>query len=338
LGVDLYANGEPSLHVVPALADLPDEPEQPAEEQPPAAAAKPSAMTSWLPWAIAGAALAVAVVLAVVRFSPTPAAGVAPPAAAAPPQYPELVQTDEWRNWRKQVHEKLSVEKLSESALAEALTKLPARPESAAAALRRDQAIGDVLMGYQRVSDILWDRFGIDKQNFLGTGLSKPSTALANYGAAMVHEYLIKNIFADSKAIWMRTLDPVNDMRLTVSQLFENDPSSIDPKRKELEREIVQRIKDKDTSIPCVIRFARFDSSQNSRRLGLSQRRYVFASNLAEVWNLSIRDAANLSGYISPKGDTVFVWVFVPEHASEVAPATWDQVLNHLPMWLNEND
>ncbi len=276
------------------------------------------------------------VIFGLVRFL----AGPTSPPTVLPPQpavWTEQVQSEEWRNWRKQVHEKLSVEKVNENTLAEAFKiKLPARPEHAAAALRRDQAIADVLMNYSGVKDTLWKRFGIDEHNFLGTGLSKPSGAFANYGAASVHEYLIKNLPDNHPSVWWRILDP-NKMTMTVQELFENDPMP-DEKKKQLVENIVQRVKDKDTAKPAVIRFARLNAVDYSRKLGRPERLRVFASNLAEVWTIKVPIAADLSGHTFTKGDTVYVWVFLPHHAVEVVPATWGDVLIHLPEWLSEFD
>jgi hypothetical protein len=352
LGVDLYSAAEASAPVGPRLA-RPDSylaPAAPAAEPPARAEDVPAparpggvsgALRSRMFLVAAGAAVLALALFGLVRLV---VALTAAPAPAPPPQptWPELVQSEDWRGWRKQVHEKLSGDKAPDRALADALVtvKLPPRPEHAAEALRRDQAIGDVLMSYPAVKDLLWDRFGIDKQNFLGTGLSKPYSAEGNYGAATVHEYLIKNYYADSKAVCTRTLDPVNrpdDMRLTVADLVD-DVRRPDRDKDELVKEIVRRVKEKDATTPPVIRFARFNAVEYSRRLGRPARRYVFASNLAEVWNMRVRDAADLSGDISEKGDTMYLWVFVPNHASEVVPATWDQVLNHLPAWLGESD
>ncbi len=268
---------------------------------------------------IAGAVAILALVaVGIVHFWPVKPATVLPPQSSAEP---ELVQTDtvEWRNWRKQIHEKLSADKMTESVLGDALKiKLPARPEQAAPALRRDQAIGEVLMAYPQVRKLLWDRFGIDEHNFLGTGLSKPSSASNHYGAASVHEYLIKNHYAESRVIWTRTVDPINseDMSKTIEELFLKDPKP-DANKQVLKKGIEQRVKVKETDIPAVIRFARFNSGDYSHQLGPKHRRHVFASNLAEVWTTTLRDAAKLSGYISEKGDTVYVWIFLPDHSSE---------------------
>jgi hypothetical protein len=263
-----------------------------------------------------------------------------PPPVPRPqaPEWPELVQSPEWRTWREQAHEKLSAGEVTEKTLAEALMKLPPRPEQAPAALRRDQAIGDVLMSYPAVKTILLNRFGIYEDGFLGTGLSKPCRS-SNYGEASVHEYLIPNIFADeSSPVWTRTLDPINhpdDLRMEVQELFDSEKAT--DRQKAKVKEIRQRVKAKDSVLPAVIRFGRFDAIKYSRKLGPPDRYRVFASNLAEVWDKSVRDAADLSGYTFDRGDTVYIWVFLPNHTDEVVPATWDRVLNNLPRWIAEN-
>jgi hypothetical protein len=349
LGVDLYANAHP---LVPTLAELPAEDEAPVEERAtpggftPMPESKRATVQGWfdmLPDALksrtmlsVGAVVVLSVMIfGLVHFWPTP------PPPVPPPPWPELVQTDEWRSWRKQVHEKLSADNVTESMLADALKiKAPARPEQAAAALRRDQAIADVLMAYKGPRAILWKRFGIDEHNFLGTGLSKPFSASTNYGAASVHEYLIPNLQDDHRAVWMRILDPTKDqLTMNVQELFENDPQ-IDDQKKLLAKRIAERVKEKDAVSPAVIRFAILDLSKYSysRKLGRLDAHRVFASNLAEVWTAKVRDAANLSGHTFTKGDSLYVWAFLPNHPDEVVLATWGEVLNHLPKWLSEMD
>jgi hypothetical protein len=256
------------------------------------------------------------------------------------PARTEFVQSEEWRTWRNQVHQKLSTGKITEKTLAEAMNiKLPARPEHAPAALRRDLAIADVLMSYPDVQLILKNRFGIYEDSFLGTGLSKPVNA-PNYGAATVHEYLIPNHPDWHSAVWMRVLDPINnpqDMTKTVQEILEGDPKP-DDKKAQLVKGIVQRVKEKDAVRPAVVRFAILNSSDYSHKLGRSERHRVFASNLAEVWNTRLRDAADLSGHKFTKGESMYVLIFLPSYPDEVVLATWGDVLHWLPQWLSELD
>jgi hypothetical protein len=341
LDVDLYAASERALRVAPGPADLPEESEPPTELQSNRSPILSGTLRSRTVLSVAGLAFLALLVVAAIRLWPGSSPPVQPSTST---DYSELVQSEEWRRWRKQFHEKLSAGEVTEKTLADALRiKLPARPEQAAEALRRDQAIGDVLMAYPGVRKLLWDRFGIDEHNFLGTGLSKPSIAANNYGAATIHEYLIKNCYADTRRVVKLTFDPIKNseyMRMTVGDFLEKGPKPVHD-QPELLKEITQRMnemKEKDARMPAVIRFARFNAVQDSRKLGPPNRHYVFASNLAEVWNTRVIDAAEMSGYISKNGDTMYIWIFLASHAPDVVPATWDQILNNLPTWLTEND
>ena len=104
------------------------------------------------------------------------------PPAPTPPQqvWLELVQTDDWRHLRKQVHQILSVDKdkVTEDVLADALSvKMPARPEHAAPAMRRDQAIADVLMAYKVQPNCFGSDSELMRITFWVLGFSKPNTA-----------------------------------------------------------------------------------------------------------------------------------------------------------------
>ena len=103
---------------------------------------------------------------------------------------------------------------------------------------------------------------------------------------------------------------------------------------------VLPRVKARDALVPPVIRFAKFPAAGYKNTVGRPDAVRVFASNLAEVWDLPLQDAARLSGYTldaaSPEGDTFFIWVFVPTHQREVVPATWGRVLDNLPAWLKE--
>jgi hypothetical protein len=137
----------------------------------------------------------------------------------------------------------------------------------------------------------------------------------------------------------MRILDPNNpqDMAMTIKELFESDVKQDDRKNK-LVKGIAERVKEKDMAKPAVIRFASLNAIYYKRTLGRPNAYRVFASNLAEVWNRSVKDAADQSGHTFTQGDSVYVWVFLPYYPTQVVPATWGEVLNNLPTWLSEID
>ena len=107
-------------------------------------------------------------------------------------------------------------------------------------------------------------------------------------------------------------------------------------KNQRLKEVIVSHVDAQDRGV-VVIRFAWVSMEKYSRRLGRSERKRVFASDLTEVWNLKVKDAADRSGYSFSSGDTFFVWIFVSTHPDEFVPATWGQVLDHLPHWIKDS-
>ncbi len=344
LGVDIYSTAETPGKLGLAAPDLSLEQVNPAAgDQRTAAGRRPAPSGEWLvvssnalksrkALAVGAVVLFSLAIFAIVRFWPS-----SPPPVALP-QYAEMVQSDAWRSWRKQVHEKLSASEVPESTLADALIKLPSRPEEAAAALRRDQAIADVIMSYKNAKDALWKRFGIEERNFLGTGLSKPYTAKDDYVAASVHEYLIPNLPDSDDDVWTWKRKP-NETTMTVRTLIESEQN--DQKNKPVQR-IAERVSRMDDATPAVIRFALLPTSvyKQTRTLGHPDRYRVFASNLAEVWNMSVKDAAVRSGHtFTVRGDeSLYVWVFVPKYPTQVVPATWHEVLTNLPTWLSERN
>jgi hypothetical protein len=355
LGINLYSATETPIKPGLTNTDLPSDPPTPEENQQTPDVLTPNPLTQHSPvsrWSrgltqalrsrkiqgVGSVVLLSLIIFGFVHFFPRPASPP-PVSPQQPPTWPELVQTEEWRNWRKQIHEKLSADNVTESMLAEALKiRPPARPEQAAAALRRDQAVADVLMSYEPVQKILKRRFGIYPNSFLGTGLSIPNTA-KDYVAASVHEYLIKNLPDSDEAVWTWKKDP-NDpklMAMTIKEIVESEQD--DGKNKSV-GQIQKRVSEKDAAKPAVIRFAILNTMiyKRTRSLGRSDSYWVFASNLGEVWNSSIKDAAELSGHTFTDGESLYMWVFVPKHSTQVVPATWYEVLNHVPVWLSDVD
>jgi class 3 adenylate cyclase len=327
------------------------------------------------PWTKVGGALLgwLLAVLLVVHALTRP--GAPAPAPATSPDEP--AHADEWPAWRKHVQEKLANAQVSEDDLAEALRTRPndvrlqlelrqveeslvealrgrpARPAGPPAAmLRHDEAVADVLLAYGGVRFTLRRRFGIDK-DFLGTGLSRPGGE-RGYSTASVHEYLIRNYRDTHEAVWTWQLHPVApNLPKPIRQILAGDGDQklgrIAPAfdragtfDESVTGLVLPRIKARDPILPPVIRFAKFPATSYKHTVGRPDAVRVFASNLAEVWDLPLQEAARLSGYTlgatSPEGDTFFIWVFVPTQQSEVVPATWGRVLDNLPAWLKEGE
>ena len=87
------------------------------------------------------------------------------------------------------------------------------------------------------------------------------------------------------------------------------------------------------------MRFAKFNEFYYKRTLGPTKHVRVFTSDLVPYWNMKVQDAAKRSGYRLVENsnvDTFFIFIFLPQDARELTPATWGEVLRHLPDWLNE--
>ena len=273
----------------------------------------------------------------------------------------EPSRSQEWMAWRIKVHKILSretgtVESLQkdeaqrgsvEQALVKALQvhKPPAAEEKASALLRRDQAMAEVLLSYDCVRALLEIRFGIRK-NFLGTGLSLPQ-GMDKYSAAAVHEYLVPNNQDSHPFVWTWKLKPLSlNLRKKVKDLIAGDPKVRIPpdsgNSEQLEEEILPRVHEKHTDTPLVIRFAKFPKVYYKGTIGRPIANRVFASNLAEVWDLTLEEAARQSGYNiagpSREEERFFIWVFAPRHYDEVVPATWGEVFEWIPHWLDSKE
>jgi hypothetical protein len=240
-----------------------------------------------------------------------------------------------WNAWRALARERLSDAEPTEGVLREVLELRPTAPEgSPAAVLRHDQAVADVLLASRGVRSVLGRLVGIG-EHFLGTGLSRPDGA-AGYHEAAVHEYLIPNLRDDEASVWMTNLNPHSlDLDETIKQLVAEGGRSDD--------EAAQRLKKKITSLceakkrgAVLVRFALLDKKYYKNTLGHPDRVRVFASDLTEVWDLPVKDAADLSGYTFKSGDTFFVWIFIPSSKEEAIPATWEEVLKNLSGWMKE--
>ncbi len=297
-------------------------------------------------WIVVAAAVVVSISLALSLVFQSVSLTRAEPNRTAPSSdFKEPVRSAEWEAWRTQVHAKLAAEPVTDAALIEALrVRLPALPEKPTEAdiLRRDQAVADVLLSYPGVREILRTHFGI-RENFLGTGLSKPLGSTP-YGSAAVHEYLVGNHKDSHEHVWLWKIKSVGKIfSLPLHELIGGEKDRVPPdnrvkasgKFEDELQEILLRVKNADHPIPPMIRFARFDEKYYKNTLGRPEATQVFTSSLSEVWDLTLQQAAERSGYAyTGEGDTLFIWVYVPYHSSEFTPATWRHVLERMPEWL----
>jgi hypothetical protein len=287
------------------------------------------------PWqaAVVGLVALLVVEFFVIRSWYAATSPAASPAAAA--DWIEEVRASEWLDWRNRVHPLLSSPQLNDETLTEALrVKRPEVRTPPAAVLRHDQAVGAVLESYPLVRQRLEERLGLIPP-FLGTGYSNPVHA-GDYEHVSLHEYLIPNLPDTNKRVWMRKIKletVVAALDKTMKDLVE-EKTEDESSREALKKAMVAHAEagDKET---VMVRFAILDEKKHYKgTLGHPKRVRVFACDLAEVWKLKIQEAAERSGYVFSDGDTLFIWVFMPASRREAVLATWSQVLEHLPEWM----
>jgi hypothetical protein len=262
---------------------------------------------------------------ALVRPAPAPAPADPAPPAARPPT--DEIYGEAWAEWCKRAREEFANPHNTELSLARIVRARPIVARTPpAAALRHDQAIAQVLLAYPRVRKALEQHLGI-YDTFLGTGLSNPVND-ADYGSASLHEFLIANLpDSDSRVLTIRLKPVAPNLQKTVKTLIEENVD-LDFTRQELKKVIVAH-GESGNADAAMIRFAILNGDKYKGTIGRPTAVRVFASSLAEVWNLKVKDAADRSGYRFSGGDTFFAWVFVPSHRDEA-------VLEHLPEWMEE--
>ncbi len=246
---------------------------------------------------------------------------------------------DKWESWRVQVvtdFKNSNGDGLYRLKAAIKNNPPPFTEKSQSGSFYEDMKAGNILLNDSEIAEVLKKEFGIYKSSFTGAGLSVPWDS--EYSKAFSREYLVKNINDSDSDVWTWVLDPafVNYSR-KISELINSSPTTLSNTVKLTSNipTIISRMKN-PSGIPPVIRFQKFPYSKYSNMVGRSDSKYVFFSNLHDVWDLTVEEAAESSGYrLSTQGsDTpgtkLFVWLYVPTHAHSVRPATWRSVLSLL--------
>ena len=262
----------------------------------------------------------------------------------------KLFPTEEWIKWLKLANEKLTPATANEQDLIEVVNKKPKLTSDVPAAnLRGDQAIADVLLSYTNIAAIFAKNFGI-YPDFLGTGLAEPvhQPGYANYGSEMLHEYLIPNLPANNDRVWTRSfrgeiLDQEETFGALIKSLVEksSQPFLEDSGLNTNIIKFAETPRGNKETPQAVIRFALFSKAKYKNTLGRPEARRVFACDLSEVWNLKIKEAADLSGYsFSTDPDvTFYIWIYHPlRDGHDAVLATWHNVFAYLPEWLPNAD
>lgn len=223
---------------------------------------------------------------------------------------------------------------VSQTCLAEKVSRLSsvvhAKNDSPSEQLFADQAIGEILRNSTEVQNLLGTMYGVGA-SFTGTGLSVPLNG--RFQDERVPEFLIPNYPQRQPGIVIWQVDPLPDKLATpLSEFIKSEtPSNVTKERRDdILREARVGISD---PLSAVVRFAKV--STLSGCLGRKERKRVFASHLgvALAQNLTIADAAQLSGYqINPQQpeQKFYLFVFVPSAPQEILVPTWRAIASQV--------
>jgi hypothetical protein len=257
-----------------------------------------------------------------------------------------LPPEDPWVTWQRQIETKVAEceheKTIKEICIAQAISQEYPKPKSdlPMQLLHNDLRAGTTVMSINPVKDLLYDRIGI-KDHFLGNGFAQPDDKEKPY--ALVPEYLAANLNETDSDVWTWALAPIPEQ-------LDKKVSEIIGSRKDTIKEIEGRDsegftkfsetvgKHLDYERPAVIRFGRFPREQYTHKMGLTAAKRVFVLHLGSVYNLSLGEAARLSGYSlqSPKSDhdKLWVWVYLPSDKRDLVRPTWREIIFNLKGWL----
>lgn len=259
-----------------------------------------------------------------------------------------LAAEDGWVKWEQQIKGKLENCKIGardfDTCVASAVT--PDYPkdasQSASANLYDDIHAGDVLMRIDKVRQVLETRIGI-MDNFLGDGFAQPHDAGNQYQKAAVPEYLVENHGQQHPGVWTYELAPSHrQLNRPLAEIFKSKGETIEEIRgrpqQELDDFLASLRLGANDATPAVVRFGIFPRKKYSGMMGLPGAKRVFVLRLGPVYNLTLNEAANLSGHSlkseDSNDDKIWVWVYQPDSTARLESPTWGTIIPKLKSWL----
>jgi hypothetical protein len=237
----------------------------------------------------------------------------------------EVTDTFHWQVWFC-----FEREQCIANVLANLREKIPGRSWDASAQLFSDQALGAVIRTSAVSVQLLHKLYGIDER-FLGTGSSLPS-GKKEFVAQRIPEFLVPNFNDDHPGVLAWRISNGSDLLSKPLQELLQSPtvnSQVSPN--DIRKEIRENLKNSDR--PSLVRFAMVPDTEEHQQgysgcFGLPARHRVFFSSLDYMQGntFSLYDAADLSGYrFDPQASNqhLYVFMFVPDSASEVVVPTW---------------
>jgi len=257
--------------------------------------------------------------------------------------------TDHWKQWQQQVDDAVNrCQPTDEKCVGEAIsTWVHKRPTSVQVStvshLSNDLLAGELLLENKVIAKELDAKLSV-RSEFVGSGLSQP-VGKENYEAARFPEYFVPNWGKKEPRIWTWELPLTGTLNrklrdvLTKEQPRPNGQGTFS--LPEFELNDAARF-DASSPIPFLVRFTQLSPTSYHGCLGRASASHVFMAHLGVALNLNLTvdEAERYAGYSPPSeasGDEeMFIWVFEPANDTEAVPATWNNVLSHAQMWIEQ--
>lgn len=199
--------------------------------------------------------------------------------------------------------------------------------------------LGQNLRRIPRAGDLLWDEFGIDSEEFIGTGYSVPHAATGgerSYSDARQREFFVENLCADTVNLERcpTEVDNIWTWRLTAaqaSQWLDRPLRTLLASERPNDHDVEWR-RARSSGTTLNIRFARFNPDHYAGTLGRPDANLVFIAEYPSG-NLTLREALLETGSAAlaepgEDNETLFIWVYAPEE--QPLPATWGTVFEYV--------
>ncbi len=203
---------------------------------------------------------------------------------------------------------------------------------------------GQVLLANETVRNELSDRLSVDNR-FIGTGNSEPVDETSP-ASASVPEYLVPNLPQSHDWVWVwevglsDMLDKTPLLDHTLRDVLQNETSQPVGFKSELSWIAKDHLGVDSSS--AMVRFAILEPNGPkfpSGCLGKPRAKRVFMNSLSPLLDLPLAKAAVNSGYTKEQTNPnarLYIWVDVPTQDVQPVRATWENVLNDMPSWIED--
>jgi hypothetical protein len=209
----------------------------------------------------------------------------------------------------------------------------------ASSQLLHEFQMGQALLQSPRISDLLWEEFGIDREDFLGIGLSINNRSEDSH--TREREYFVSNLCADKinldrcpteePNIWTWRL-PSAAARVQLGrpllELIDGQPplDNVEQWRTLRTNELAPT--------GLYIRIAHFPGQFYAGTVGRPEAKLVFFTEFPER-STTLRDFMAQTGSESlaetiNENETLFIWVYAPTETQEPMLATWGSLFDYL--------